>query len=138
MYPKNKTRFGAWKFLFLVSLCAAAPAFAADTLAWHTNQNRVSADIKSGDLLKVLSQIASATGWRVYLEPHSTHTVSTKFKDLPQNEALHLLLGDLNFALLPDTNSRSTLLVFRTTMRNATQLIRAAKSAGSAAEQKPV
>src|SRR3954471_8489908 len=89
----------------LVSL--SRPARAADTFQWRTNQNLVSADIKSSDLLTVLEKIVAVTHWKVFLEPGTTHAVSTKFKDLPPGEALRLLLGDVNFAVVPGTNSSS-------------------------------
>jgi hypothetical protein len=107
--------------LFLVSL-AAFPAFGADTLQWQTN--RVSADIKGADLFQTLERIALATSWHIYVEPETARKVSAKFQDLPPGEALHLLLGDLNFALVPVTNSNPKLFVFRTSMKNATQLVR--------------
>ena len=114
----------------LVSLAlalAATPALAGDTFEWRTN--RVTADIKSGDLYHLLEQVAAKTGWHVYVEPDITHKVSAKFKDLPPGEALHLLLGDINFALVPETNSNPKLFVFRTTMRNATRFVRPAVAA---------
>ena len=107
-------------------------AGAADTLIWRTNG--VTADIKSGDLLKTLGRIASQTGWRVYLEPGSIHKVSTKFQNLPPSNALRMLLGDLSFAVVPGTNAQSKLLVFHTTMGNATQLVRAAKAGAGAGQ----
>jgi thermitase len=117
-----------WFFAFAFvafGLFASLPTrtFAADTLNWQTNQNRVSADIKSSELLQVLETIAGKTGWKVFVEPETLHTVSVKFKDLPPGEALHLLLGDVNFALLPGTNSSHRLYVFRTTMQRATQQV---------------
>lgn len=108
----------------LVWACLCAhPASAADTLSWNTNQSRVSADIQAGNLVHVLSQIAAATGWQVFVEPHSARVVSTKFSDLPPGEAMRLLMGDLNFALVPSTNSRSKLFVFRSSLDKATQLV---------------
>src|SRR5512143_4151566 len=95
-----------------LAVLLAAPAWAADTLNWDTNRNQVSADIKSGSLLPLLEQIASTTRWRVFLEPDVTCTVSAKFDRLPPGEALHLLLRDLNFALVPETNAASKLFVF--------------------------
>lgn len=100
----------------------------ADTLSWNTNQNRVTADIKSTGLVNVLERIAQKTGWQVFVEPETLHTVSAKFKNLPPGEALPLLLGDVNFALLPATNGLSRLYVFRTTRQNATQLVKAPKA----------
>jgi hypothetical protein len=96
----------------------------ADSLAWNTNSNRVSADVKSLKLPKLLEQVATETGWLVFVEPGTTHNASAKFKDLQTGEALRLLLGDLNFALVPQTNSGPRLFVFRTSQGNATQLIR--------------
>ncbi len=108
----------------VIGLFAAAPSWAADTLNWETNRNRVSADIKSGKLIPLLEQIAAVTGWNVFVEPDSGRSISAKFSNLPPGEALHLLLGDLNFALVPETNTSSKLFVFHTTMKNATQRVR--------------
>src|SRR5205823_11766232 len=60
----------------------------------------------------------------------TTHIVSAKFKDLPPGEALRLLLGDLNFALVPETNASPRLFVFRTSRQNATQLVTVPKAGG--------
>src|SRR5882724_8262805 len=117
--------------LLCLALLAAFPAAAADTLNWHTNQNRVSADIQYRPLARLLEQITAATGWKVFVEPGTTHDVSAKFKDLPPGEALRLLLGDLNFALVPETNASPRLFVFRTAQRNATELVRAPASANA-------
>src|SRR5258706_11591657 len=85
-------------FLLLIFLAAAVPLWASETFNWRTNENRVTADIHSLQLSPLLERIASATSWQVYLEPDTTHIVSTKFKDLAPGEALRLLLGNLNFA----------------------------------------
>jgi hypothetical protein len=114
-----------------VVLFMAFPVQAANSLNWETNRNRVSADIKAGKLLPVLEQIASITGWQVFLEPDTTCTISAKFDRLPPGEALHLLLHDLNFALVPVTNASSKLFVFRSNMQNATQSVRPANPAGA-------
>jgi thermitase len=118
-----------------LALFTAAPARAADMLRWQTN--RVSADIKSADLFQVLESVAGLTGWRILVEPETNHRVSAKFQDLPPGDALRMLLGDLNFALVPGTNSHSRLFVFRTTMKNATQLLQP-KPAESAAKGKVI
>jgi hypothetical protein len=99
---------------------AVAPIDAADTLRWETN--KVSADIKSTDLTAVLEKIAAVTGWHVFVEPETLHTVSAKFNNLTPGEALHKLLGDVNFFLLPDAK-QPKLYVFRTRMQNATQMV---------------
>lgn len=94
-----------------------------NTFNWNTNQDRVTADIQSAPLLKVLGKIAGATRWQIFVEPGSSRTVSAKFNELPPGDALRLLLGDLNFALLPGTNSAQRLFVFRTGRDHATQLV---------------
>ncbi len=98
-------------------------ARAEDTLYWDSKKNLVTADIRSSDLIRVLRGISSVTGWQVYVEPETIHNVSVKFKDLPPGEALHLLLGDVNFTLVPERTVKSKLYVFRTRMNMATQLI---------------
>lgn len=110
----------------------------ADLLTWNTNRDRVSADIEAGELLKLLERIATITHWQVFVEPETFHTVSAKFRDLPPGEALHLLLGDVNFALLPATNASPKLYVFRTARQNATRLVSADKDRELAAAAKPI
>ena len=96
----------------------------AGELSWNTNSGLVSADYSSAKLLPVLERVAISTGWHVYLEPNAlSHQVSAKFKNLPPGEALRLLLGDLNFALVPNSGKQPRLYVFRTAQQNATQLI---------------
>jgi hypothetical protein len=97
---------------------------AADVLDWRQEQNRVSADITSWDLYQLLENIATVTGWQVFVEPDAKLAVSTKFKDRPPGDALRLLLGNLSFALLPQTNATSKLFVFKTSMQDATKLVR--------------
>jgi hypothetical protein len=111
--------------LGLVLWAGAPPVFAGstNTLVWHWQQNRVDADISSWDLRLLLEHVATATGWRVYLDPAAVHTVSAKFKNLPVGEALHSMLGEVNFVVIPQTNGPSRLYVFRTSQRQATSLV---------------
>src|SRR5450631_2885204 len=122
-----KKMWHRWSGLVMLGLALLAGAprlFAgADTLVWHRQQDRVDADITSWDLRLLLQHVATATGWRVYLDPAAAHTVSTKFKDLPAGEALHSLLGDVNFVVVPQTNAPSRLYVFRTSRQQAITLI---------------
>jgi len=102
---------------------------AAEYLSWNTNQNRVSADINGAPLFGVLEQVASATGWRVFVEPDTAREVSVKFDQLPPGDALRMLLGDINFALVPETNGTSRLFVFHSSRQSATQPVRPPKAA---------
>ena len=106
-------------------------AGAADTLTWRLDQNRVDAEISSWTLPRLLEKIADVTGWQIYLEPGTRQQISTKFKDRAPGEALRLLLGDLSFALLPRTNGAPRLFVFRTSLQEATELIRASETASA-------
>lgn len=112
---------GSLCLMMLLSLALFARA--ADTLNWKTSQSRVDADIKSWTLPHLLEQVATRTGWRVYLEPGVSREVSARFKNQTPGDALRLLIGDLNFALVPGTNGSSRLFIFRTGRENATQLI---------------
>jgi len=100
---------------------------AADALVWRTGANQVDAEIESWPLPKVLESIASATGWQIYVEPDTDYTVKSRFQRLGPPEALRRLLGDLNFALLPQTNGPTRLFIYRNSVRDATQLIQIAK-----------
>lgn len=114
-------------FVWLGGLAATAP----NKFLWDVAQSRVTADIEGGNLYNTLKQIATASGWRVYLEPGVTRQVSAKFNELPPGDALRLLLGDLNYALVPETNGSPRLFVFRTSRQNATQLVEPADNARS-------
>jgi hypothetical protein len=115
--------------VFCLLLAFSLKAFAADTnsIVWQTASDRVSADIHGEALWPLLEDIAHQTGWHIFVEPDTERSASAKFKDLPSGDALKMLLGNLNFALIPKTNAPSQLYVFRTTMRNATKPVVAAK-----------
>jgi thermitase len=110
--------------MLVLFLLLAVRAGAADSLVWRAGG--VDADIRSLPLPALLEQVAAATGWQVYVEPGAAHDASAKFSNLPPGEALRLLLGDLNFALVPQTNASPRLYVFRTSRGNATQLVKPA------------
>jgi hypothetical protein len=123
--------------LFCLSLAFFLDARAANTnsLAWHAASDSVSADVKGELLWPLLENIAHETGWHIFVEPDTQRNVSAKFKDLPSGEALKMLLGDLNFALVPQTNAPSLLYVFRTTMQSATKRVSVAKAPRHVANQ---
>ncbi len=114
---------GASLLLLVCQTSALAAAPQPSPLVWLQDQNRVDADITAWPISQLLQKIAGATGWAIYLEPNTEYTVSTRFKNRTPGEALPLLLGSLNYALLPQTNGTAKLLVFRTRMDNATSRI---------------
>src|SRR6185436_19036088 len=77
-------------------------------------------------LAKLLDKISAKTGWQIYVEPGTVFIASAKFNNLPLGDALRSLLGNLSFALVPQTNAPARLYVFSTTLSAATQLITAA------------
>lgn len=106
------------------ALAAPAPSATTNTLDWRADQDKVTADIKGWDVRTLLEQVASATGWQVFLEPDTKYTVSAKFKDRTPGEALRLLIPPLTAVLLPPhSNAAPRLLVYRTSAQEATQRI---------------
>ena len=100
-----------------------------NSLVWHKATDRVDADIHGEALWPLLEQIGDAADWKIFVEPDAEHKASAKFKNLPSGDALKMLLGDLNFALVPRTNAPSQLYVFRTTMQHATKQVAVPKPA---------
>jgi thermitase len=115
------------KTLLLAALLVLFGVFAraADTnvLNWQADRGQVSADIHGEELWPLLEDIAHQTGWHIFVEPGANRNASVKFRNLPVGEAMQKLLGDLNYAFVPQTNGPQELYVFKTTMQNATQRI---------------
>ena len=119
-------------------LCGGWRSNAADSLHWRKDADRVDAEINGWDLSRLLEELTTVTDWQIFVEPNARHTVSTKFKDRTPGEALRLLLGDLSFALLPQTNGPSKFFVFRTSLQDATRLVRAPEKAAPAKAGKSI
>jgi hypothetical protein len=123
--------FGIFCAALLLCPAGSRGAAASDSLTWRTHQNQVDAEIKKWDLPTLLENISTATGWEVYLEPGTSLTVSTKFKNLPPDEALRRLLGKVNYSRSFPSNAVGKLFVYRTDAQAATQLIRPDKKTTS-------
>ncbi len=112
-----------------LSACRQLEAAAANTLFWQkgaeTAAESVSADIHGEALWPLLEDIAHQTGWHILVEPGADRLADVKFNHLPPGDALKKLLGDLNFALVPQTNGPDQLYVFFTTMQAATRPVAA-------------
>lgn len=132
IFPKTRLRPALICLaLSLAFLASASRLAAADTNSFnfHKEDGHVDADIQSWSLERLLENVAISTGWHVYLDPGARHQVSAKFTDLPTGQALHMLLGNVNFVMVPETNGPSRLYVFRTAQRQATRRIAPAKPA---------
>ena len=102
---------------------ALLPCSAADALSWDKSADRVDASIETWTVPQMLRRVAASTGWEIYLDPEIKTRVTTKFTDKKQGDALKRLLGDYNYALVPETNGSSKFFVFRNTRAQATQMI---------------
>lgn len=114
-----------WLAIACLVLASVFSSIAASTnsIVWHKAADRVDADVRGLTLWPFLEKLAAAAEWKIFVEPGAERTVSAKFKDQPSGDALKMLLGDLNFALVPQTNGPALLYVFRTTMQNATRQV---------------
>ena len=122
----HSLRHSSFVIIFCFSLAcslAGLAARAAETnwLVWNKTADRVDADLHGEPLWPLLEDIAHQTGWHIFVEPGSARVASTKFQDLPPDDALRMLLGNLNFAFVPQTNGPDLLYVFTTSRGNATQ-----------------
>jgi thermitase len=129
MTSKLQMRVGSAKTWLAATLVACLGLLArggeTNVLVWQADRNQVSADIRGEALWPLLEDIAHQTGWHIFVEPDASHDSSVKFRNLPSGEALQKLLGDLNFAVVPQTNGEQELYVFKTTMQKATQRVAA-------------
>ncbi|MGD0815553.1 MAG: S8 family serine peptidase [Verrucomicrobiota bacterium] len=112
----------------LAVVAAPSSVHSTDTnsLFWRVKEKHVDAQMQDWELSRVLKKIASATGWKVFVEPGTAQRVSVKFKNLPEDEALRRLLGKLNY-FRDETNGVSRLFVFQTVSGAATQMVQAEK-----------
>jgi Subtilase family/Fervidolysin N-terminal prodomain len=121
-------RHSSFVILFCLLLACGLGTHAAATnsnsLVWNRAAGRVDADLHGEALWPLLEDIAHQTGWHIFVEPGAARNASTKFKDLPPDDALRMLLGNLNFAFMPQTNGPDFLYVFTTSKENATQPVR--------------
>ena len=130
------------QFLFLLLVWGAVwPGRAANTtnsLVWNAAADNVSADIHGEPLWPLLEDIAHQTGWHIFVEPTAARNVDVKFTGLSSGEALKKLLGDLNFAYVPQTNQASQLYVFLTSRENATRAVNVEAPKTAKAKQKHI
>ena len=110
-----------WMLTLLVLIGINSFAVGTNSLYWDRENERVSADVRDWELVPMLEEVAAQSGWNIFLEPDYSHKASVKFKGLAPGDALRRLLGDMNFAMMPQTNGQQRLYVFRTAMGNATQ-----------------
>src|ERR1044072_5272837 len=98
----------------IATLLAMAPAcFAENLLKWDAARDSVAASIETWTVPELLQRVAGASGWQIFIDPEITNRCSAKFTGKPPGDALRRLLGDYNYALVPETNGPAKLFVFR-------------------------
>jgi hypothetical protein len=108
--------------LLLLAAGSTALAQKAPGLTWRKNKT-ADAAIEGWQLQKVLSRLAAVSGWKIFLEPGLDDNVSVQFANVSQGEALKLLLGNVNYALVPGGSGPSRLYVYKTSVTEATSLV---------------
>jgi hypothetical protein len=99
------------------------PAGAADDLHWNVAADRVDAAVETWTVPELLQRVAAATGWQIFVDPAISNRVSTRFTAKEPGDALRRLLGENNYALVPQTNTPAKLFVFRNSREQATRII---------------
>jgi hypothetical protein len=125
-------------YLLLVMLCLMAAGLRANIVKWDAQADQVSVDVHGEPLWPLLEDIAHQTGWHIFVEPDTARNVDVKFENLTGGEALHKLLGDLNFAFVPKTNEASQLYVFKTSLQNATRRVQGTNAVAKTRPQRHV
>ena len=115
---------GVSLLLFSMLHAEAQPMLPTGRVRWHGEEKKVDADIRGMSLERILSQLARVSGWKVLLQPGSDRPVYARFRNTERGEALRLILGDLNYALLPQNGGGSELRVYKTSMSEATIIIK--------------
>ncbi|MDX1953837.1 MAG: S8 family serine peptidase [Verrucomicrobiota bacterium] len=109
----------------MILFCFSFSGFAEENLIrWHPVQNKLDAAISDLSVNEALSRLASATRWKIYVQPGLQKQVNVKFQGVSSGEGLRLLLGSLNYALLPGPNGTKKLFIFDRTADQATQFIK--------------
>ena len=91
-------------------------------IVWRPD-NTVSASIENLPLDQVLEALSDLRKWQVLVEPDLKSSVTTRFKNLPQSDALRRLLNDVNFVIIPSRKGPSRMLVYETSSKNAVRRI---------------
>lgn len=98
-------------------------------LVWHADRSQFDAEVTGAPLTEVLTNLARATGWSIFVEPGVQRTIDVRFLQVDVRESLRRLLGDLNFAIRSHTNLPPSLYVFDTAIASATQRVNGGASA---------
>jgi hypothetical protein len=108
--------------IVLAAVAAAASSHSAQELVWRKDKT-VDASVPGWPLEKVLGRLAAVSGWKIYVEPGLDKPVSVQFRNVSRSEALKLLLGRYNYALVPESKGGAKLYIYETSVGKATALV---------------
>ena len=111
--------------LLLVFRAMAGEPLALPTgrIFWHKETRKIDANVSGLSLSKVLAKLSRATGWKVYLQPGTDRPLQVKFKGLDRGAALRLMLGDLNYAVVPALTGGTEIRIYQNNPAAATELV---------------
>jgi hypothetical protein len=95
-------------------------------VSYDRESAKLSVDATGQPLLEVLGHVTAETGWQIFIEPDANPAVETQFQDVGVGRGIELLVGRMNYALLPQSDGPTRLFVFRTSRDQATLRVDAA------------
>ena len=95
-------------------------------VSYDRGSGRLSVEATGQPLVDVLGKVAAQTGWHIFIEPDANPGIETKFQDVRVGRGIELLVGRMNYALIPQTGEPTRLFVFRTSRDQATLRVQAA------------
>lgn len=109
-----------WRPLLLIlalAVLAGTESGAAprQTLVWRKDRT-ADAALENWPMAKMLGRLAAVTGWKIFVESGVEQPVSVRFKRAPQSDALKLLFGRINYALVPGSEGTFRLYVYQTSL----------------------
>jgi uncharacterized Zn-binding protein involved in type VI secretion len=109
-----------------LALCAGLSGSATPPeILYQRESQTLSVQATGQPLLEVLGQLAARTGWHIFVEPDSNPEIRTSFTNVGVGRALEVLVGNMNYALVPQRDAPTKLFVFRTSRDQATLEVRA-------------
>jgi len=103
-----------------LGMLLVCPTRGDNELEWNAESQTLDVSLEGAPLIETLEDLAHQTSWQIYLEPAPGKTFTTRFKGLSRGEAMRVLIGDMNYAFVPDAKGPTKLIVFRTSREAAT------------------
>ncbi len=92
-------------------------------IQWNKDTRKIDANVSGLALSKVLAKLSGSTGWKFFLQPGTDRPLHVKFKKLDRGAALRLMLGDLNYAMVPGLKGVTEIRIYLSQPSAATELV---------------